>query len=123
MPHFIRLRGAWEIQSIAGADNSSAVAFTRRFGGSAGLKSASRVWLCIEDVASKATVELNKSLLGEIFPSGADDSATMMRCPARFDVTSFLKSRNLLAIKFASTNTDSGRTTASPLGIVQLAID
>jgi Glycosyl hydrolase 2 galactose-binding domain-like len=100
MPHLIRLREPWEREPL---ESLGAVRFTRHFHRPTGLGAASRVWLVIENIDSRAAVTLNDRLLGEI-----ED------WPARFEITADLLPRNLLAIDVSS---------PAMLGAVRLEID
>ncbi|HEY2412358.1 MAG TPA: hypothetical protein VGI40_08960 [Pirellulaceae bacterium] len=123
MAHFIRLRGTWETERVGEPNNPSSIRLTRRFGCSAGLKSAQCVWLAIEDVVGRAAVALNGTSLGEIIGGDADDDSVGKRCPAKFVITPLLQPRNALTVEIFSA--DGAIETARPenLGLVQLEIE
>jgi len=123
MAHFIRLRGAWSVEREEKPDRSCTVKLSRQFGCSAGLKSASRVWLSIEDIAGCASVELNGSPLGQIVSSRTVDEPTGQRCPAKFEIAALLRPRNLLAIEIHSSDGTGEPNRPDHLGLVKLEIE
>jgi hypothetical protein len=123
MAHFIRLRGPWNVERSRSPAGRDAVKFIRQFGNSAGLRSASRVWLAIEDIAGSAAVELNGSALGRIISSRATDEAGSQHCPARFEITNLLQPRNLLVIEFRSLDGTTDVEAPGEPGLVRLEID
>ena len=123
MAHFIRLRDAWEIQPVVLPGGQAVLRFARRFGYSAGLKNASRIWLSIEDVPSPACVELNGNLLGRVLSSRDLENKNGQHCPARFDITSLLRGRNLLAIELTTCDSTTAGQQQDCLGLVRLEIE
>lgn len=123
MAHFIRLRGAWNVERDATPDHCGNIKLTRQFGCSTGLKAASPVQLAIEDVACPATVELNGGRLGQVINSRAVEGDHGIRCPARFDVTALLQPRNLLVIQLSPRDSIAAGKEADCLGLVQLEIE
>src|SRR5947208_5446365 len=102
MAHTIRLRGAWTLErQPASAGGPHVIKLKRDFGYSSGLESASRVWLSISTVASKAFIELNGNALGRIDGRGDSNAKSDGRGLSRFDVTAYLKPRNTLTLQFA----------------------
>ena len=113
MPHFIRLRGAWNLErQTAPAGEHVNVRLTRDFGCSSGLKTASRVWLSILNAASEASAELNGRSLGRICTS-----------QSRFDVTSLLRPRNTLTIEFSAAELSLDGLNADAWADVRLEIE
>ena len=117
---------------ILGNDFRGLVRFSRRFAQPTGLDAATRVWLVIENVDWLATVSLNDQFLGHVhlaqatpplsippslFPSISPPSP----CPARFDITSHLQPRNLLAIDVLKSPAAAGPGwTTQPGGLIGL---
>jgi hypothetical protein len=123
MAHFIRLRGAWNVEREEKPDRSCTVKLSRLFGCSAGLQSASRVWLSIEDIAGCAWVELNGTPLGLVVGSRTVDEPAVQRCPAKFEIAALLRPRNVLVIEMHSSDGTGEPNRPDHLGLVKLEIE
>jgi len=123
MAHFIRLREAWNVERPDESNGSRSVKLTRQFGCSSGLKTASRVWLSIEDVAGCASVELNGNILGQIANSRNADDLGGQRCPAKFEITALLQPRNALTVEVSPAAEATAPQMPEHLGLVQLEIE
>jgi len=123
MPHFIRLRGAWNVERADETDGCRSVRLSRQFGCSAGLKAAPRVWLVIDGVAGRAAINLNDHPLGIVVGQGAGNQSLGQRSPPRFDVTAHLQSRNVLVVDLTWDAQNSTASEADYLGLVQLEIE
>jgi hypothetical protein len=106
MPHRIRLRGPWELDSATNC-------FTRRFHQPTGLSPTTRVWLVIDEANTLARIELNGTALGQAIPGHS----------ARFDITASLKPQNLLAIALVALQPDAKTQADGPVGLVSLEIE
>jgi hypothetical protein len=123
MAHFIRLRGAWEIERVEYPDGRGRMRFTRRFGNSAGLKSAQCVWLAIENVVGRAAIGLNGTSLGDVIGSEVRDDSVAQRCPAKFGIASLLQPRNVLVIEVSIDNRAMNVDEADYLGPIRLEVE
>ncbi len=128
MAHIIRLQGPWEFERVERAPGHCGLQLTRRFGCSAGLKSAERVWLAIEDVVGSAAIDLNGISLGTVIGSKVDDGSVGQRCPAKFAITTLLQPRNVLVIDVSADNQSTNVNESEYLGAeffgsVQLEIE
>ena len=117
----IVMPGDWG--AVLGSDFRGLVRFTRRFALPTGLDASTRVWLVIEDVDWQGTVVLNGAALGMVRFSAAlaTDGVSGLPCPARFDITSHLQPRNLLAIDVLKSPAAAGPGwTTQPGGLIGL---
>ena len=96
-PATVAMPGDWS--DALGADFAGVVALQRRFAAPRGLAPSQRVWLVFEDVDALGEIALNGHVLGTIVSRTAPEAeGTWQRCPARFDITPHLQSRNRLEV-------------------------
>jgi hypothetical protein len=116
MAHIIRLQGPWDRERIEPAPGHNGLRLTRRFGCSAGLKSAERVWLALEDVGGRAAIALNGTSLGTVNNNKVDENSIGQPCPAKFVITHLLQPRNVLVIEVSADNQSTNANAADDLG-------
>lgn len=98
--------------AVLGSDFRGLVRLIRRFATPTGIDGSTRVWLAIDNVDWQARVSLNNRDLGHIQLAGTTPSLPLalspslpllsspaLPCPARFDITELLSSRNELIVE------------------------
>lgn len=156
--HVIRLRGPWEYEPLAramqidtaewqlqaidlppagrvsvpanwgetlGLNFMGRVRYVRRFGKPTGLSPSEAIWLAVDGVDAFASVSLNNQAIGEV--PGPESHA-------RFNVTEYLKPRNILVLEIEKPRLNGPRCYADvsdsrhglpggPIGEVRLEFD
>jgi hypothetical protein len=102
-----------DIGGLLGREFRGTVRLARSFNRPTGLAAGQRVWLVVEQIHERGTVEVNGTAVGHV--ANLPDSTA-----GRFEITALLKQRNEIAVEVAC-GADSPQPGA--LGLVKLEIE